>query len=140
MIATILWAALMVALAAVAGGAVLVGVLLLKPTIEAGRAATGTAEGSVVEIDRVENEDESLHYPVYRFPAEGGERTVRSVIGWVGRPPYRVGQPVRLFYPPGRPEEARPARYEGISFPLVLLVVGAGFLIATLYELVRMVV
>ncbi len=139
MFGTILWAGLMFLIAAVAAGFVLVGCVLLKPTLRAGRDSTSSTAGEITELERVEGDEEVLYYPVFRFRAGGRDIRVRSLIGWGGRTPYRVGQAVTVYFPPERPEEARLSRFEGIGFSLVVLTVGSAFLVASLYELLRLV-
>ena len=135
----ILWLALLV-LMGVAGACLLtVGACLLVAVVRSGRLSTVCAVGTVVEV-AVEDGDEGVyHYPIIEFHSAGRAHRFKGLFGRCGRPDYRIGHELRVYYPPGRPDLAQLGRHEGLLFALVPTVVGLAFLLRIAYEVVQLI-
>jgi hypothetical protein len=114
------------------------GVILLHAVLREGRQATEHATGVVLGHEASEDEEGVYYTPVVRFTVDGQEFLARGRLAPAGRPPYRVGQPLTVYYPPGRPDQALLQRYEGWWIAAALLLFGAGFLLTLLAEVFRL--
>jgi hypothetical protein len=128
---------LQILIAAVAVPVLGVGMLLLTACLRQGWQATERARATVLGHEIREDEEGTYYTPVARFLAGGTEFLVHGGLAPAGRPPYRVGQEVTVYYPPGQPDKARLGRFEGLWIALVPVVVGAGFLIGAAAEAAR---
>jgi hypothetical protein len=71
------------------------------------------APGKIVEIEKEQHQKDFVPYPVFSFTDSGGTTHVihtrtsqtRTWSGW--NKFYKVGDAVKVFYPPGDPESAR---------------------------------
>lgn len=89
-------------------------------------SATGTVTGLIEGRNRKIGEPPSFA-PVVRFEVGGESREIQSSI-YTRPSSYRVGDPVRIIYPPGKPEEARIDSWTEVWLvPLILGGVGSGF-------------
>jgi len=134
---TVLTAALPLLLA-LAGVILLpVGLRLLARDLRFGRTATERAEATVVRHEVERDHDSRFCYPVVTFIAEGVSWQIKGRWGYLRSSPYRVGQVVPVYYPPGAPGQARLRRFEGFWASLGLAVFGGGCLVAGLAGLLR---
>ena len=115
-----------------------VGVLLLTASLQQGWRATERAKATVVGHETREGDEGTYYTPVAIFLADGREFRVRGGLAPAGRSPYRVGQAVTVYYPPGQPDKALLGRFEGLWLALLPVVVGAGFLFGVAAEVVRL--
>jgi hypothetical protein len=132
------WILLLGLMTAVAVPLLACGILLLLGCLRLGWQATERATATVVGHEVSEGDESTYYTPVARFLFGGEEFLVRGGLAQAGRPPYRVGQTVAVFYPPGRPDKAMVGRFEGLWIALVPLVVGIGFLFAVAIEVARL--
>lgn len=106
---------------------------------EARAAATESATGTVIGLVESRTRkigDPPSYAPVVRFEAEGESREIQGSI--YSKPAsYRVGDPVRVVYPPGKPGDAYidswsevwlvPLILGGLAGAFLLVGVGLGF-------------
>jgi hypothetical protein len=116
--------------------AVVVGVLLLIPTVRFAVAARASADGTVVGYDLSDTPEATWYYPRVEFTAEGREWVVRGVLGHL-RPRPRLGSRLRVYFPPGDPQAAQLGRAGGVWAALGVLAVGVALAAGAVWELVR---
>jgi hypothetical protein len=134
----ILWLAMLV-LAGVAGACLFtVGACLLVALVRSGRLSTVCAVGTVVENVVEEGDEGFYHYPIIEFHSAGTAHRFKGLFGRCGRPDYRIGHELRIYYPPGRPDLAQVGRHEGLVFVLTPTVVGLALLLGMTREIVRL--
>jgi hypothetical protein len=136
--AFILWPAFLAFLAVLGGLLLVVGVYLVRGVIRFGHEATESATATVCGHATTEDDEGVYYAPVFRFAAEGREWQVKGLLAQAGRPPYREGQRVTVYYPKGEPEKAQAHRFEGWWFALLPVLLGAVFLLGAASELVRL--
>jgi hypothetical protein len=129
---------MLILIAGVAVSVLGVGVLLLTACLQQGWQATERANATVVGHEISEDDEGTYYTPVVRFLADGKEFLVRGRLAPAGRPPYRVGQAVTVYYPPGQPDKAMLGRFEGLWIALLPVVVGTGFMFGVATEVARL--
>jgi hypothetical protein len=97
-----------------------------------GLRATEAADGTVVELaEEADSDGATLYRAVVVFRANGVEH--RTADTMARRPAaHRIDQRMRLWYPPGRPEQAQIGRWRHVELFLWAAVVGWGCLAAML--------
>lgn len=93
-------------------------------------ARASVADGRVVELARVKGKRSALSCAIVAYrTADGVERRLRD--GYCSSsPPYAVGQPVKVLYEPAGGDARIRSRFVLWLGPLVLLPLGAGFVVA----------
>lgn len=112
----------------VAAGLAAVGTGATALAVRCGLRATASASGTVVGLEATTDSDgATLYRAVVVFTADGAEHRTADPLA---RSPaaYRVGQRVRVCYPPGRPESAQLGRWRFVGPFLGLAAVGWGLL------------
>lgn len=95
------------------------------------------ARGVVIEIvERVDDEDNALYYPVVNFPLPDGSRHVVETSNGSWPPAYKVDDTVTVTYDPAHPERAHIASSADALtrwiWPFVTAILCAAFLAAAL--------
>jgi hypothetical protein len=132
------WVVLLALLGVVAVPLLGVGLFLLTSCLRQGWRSTERAWATVIGHEARQDDENTYYTPVARFLAGGQEFLVRGALAPAGRPPYRLGQEVLVYYPPGRPDQAKLARFEGWWVALVPAGVGAVFLLGVAAEVARL--
>lgn len=112
-----------------AGGAMLIGALLLAQSTRSFIARAQHAAGAVVELVPRHSDNSTTYAPAVRFTTADG-REVRFVSSTSSNPPaYSAGEPVEVLYLPGEPERARINGFFSLwGGPVILGGIGAVFL------------
>lgn len=116
---------------------VIVGVLLLAGAITALKRSLRflkTAErsvGTVVQVvEKQDDNDGTLYYPVYEFPTSANETVTYRHNTSSSNAMWQVGEKTTFIFEPGNPASARFLSYWGIfSWPLGLLAVAVNLVI-----------
>jgi hypothetical protein len=113
----------------VAGFLAVVGTGLGIVALVEGARASRRAEGRVVAVDEsTDSEGETWHQSVVVFSAGGYEHRVKDRVQGQ-RPRHRIGDPVAVYFPPGRPADAQVGRSRLVRLFVVVAAVGWSVLI-----------
>jgi hypothetical protein len=125
-------------IAALGGLLLVVGGCLTWAVLRFGHEATERATATVCGHETTEDGEGVYYAPMFRFAAAGREWQVKGLLAPAGRPPYREGQRLTVYYPKGQPEKAQVHRYEGWWLAFAPVLVGAGLLFGVARELLRL--
>src|SRR5262249_49877726 len=122
----------------------LAGLGMLAPAIWIGYQSWGflqvaiAAPGTVTALEWSNDSDSNGARPVGRYEVRGEPYQITGNV-WASPPPYNVGDPVRVLYPPGAPKAARleswfdfwflPAFLGGMGLVFALVGIGVGYLV-----------
>jgi hypothetical protein len=122
---------------AVSSGLAALGTAGAAFTAWRGLRATEAADGMVVGLEEETDSDgATLYRAVVVFTAGGAEHRAADPMAW--RPAaHRVGQRVRVWHPPGRPDLAQIGRWRHVGPFLGMAAAGWGCLAALLLWLLR---
>lgn len=101
--------------AVVGAAAASFGTVALAGCLRRGWHAVCSAEAIVVGHLEHEDAEGTTYPPVVAFTWEGRERRVVGSTGRAGSPETAPGQRVRVYVPPGRPDEATIAAWRGLG-------------------------
>src|SRR5262245_23332536 len=119
----------MCALCALGGlGVLVLGILILLPSIQFAAGATESASGRVVCHDQEGQGADLWYYPRVAFTAGGREWECRGQCGW-SRPTPPVGARVRVYFPPADPGAAQLSRFGGVKVAALMLACGGGLVV-----------
>ncbi len=139
MLVTILWAAFLLLIGALAGTFAFVGVCCLIPILRFGWAANASAPATVIgeKVDKNE-EGEVDYYPLVEFSVGGKRYQIQGPYGTKGHPVPRVGSATEVHFREDDPQRAELQRFQGAWFALLIVLIAGGMIAGVLRELARL--
>jgi hypothetical protein len=134
----IVWIILLILLAGLSVVVLGVGILLTSGMLQLASQATERATATIVGNEVSEDSEGQYFTPVARFTVASQNYYVRGGLAAGGRPDHKIGQRLTVYYPPGQPDKALLYRYEGWWIALLPVLVGGGFLLGVINEVVKL--
>lgn len=112
--------------------------LFIRKGMEFASLAKATSYGTIVRNDERLWRSHVMYFPVIEFFA--GTKTIQFTadIGRRGRPMFRTGDKVRIFYCPERPQLARISRYDTSLTGGLFGLIGLGFVVLSITMFIQL--